>query len=41
MKYSTIEEAVQIQNSVPQGLSSSIMTLNMREAGIFFIAGWK
>jgi len=35
MKYSTIEEAVQIQNSVPQGLSSSIMTLNMREAEYF------
>ena len=30
-----MEEAVNIQNSVPQGLSSSIMTLNMREAEYF------
>lgn len=35
MKYSTIEEAIAIQNNVPQGLSSSIMTLNMREAELF------
>jgi aldehyde dehydrogenase (NAD+) len=35
MKYSTLEEAIAIQNSVPQGLSSSIMTLNMREAEYF------
>ena len=32
MKYGTMEEAIAIQNSVPQGLSSAIMTLNMREA---------
>lgn len=31
MKYRTTEEAIAIQNGVPQGLSSSIMTLNMRE----------
>lgn len=31
MKYSTIEEAIALQNGVPQGLSSAIMTLNMRE----------
>jgi aldehyde dehydrogenase (NAD+) len=40
LKYSTIEEAVQIQNAVPQGLSSSIMTLNLREAELFLsVAG--
>ncbi len=38
MKYHTIEEAINIQNSVPQGLSSSIMTLNMREAEYFLSA---
>lgn len=35
LKYKTIEEAITIQNEVPQGLSSSIMTLNMREAEQF------
>jgi aldehyde dehydrogenase (NAD+) len=35
LKYSTLEEAIAIQNDVPQGLSSSIMTLNMREAEQF------
>ncbi len=35
MKYKTIEEAISIQNGVPQGLSSSIMTLNLREAELF------
>lgn len=35
MKYDNIEEAIAIQNSVPQGLSSSIFTLNMREAELF------
>jgi aldehyde dehydrogenase (NAD+) len=35
MKYATIEEAIALQNGVPQGLSSSIMTLNMREAEQF------
>jgi aldehyde dehydrogenase (NAD+) len=35
MKYSELEEAIHIQNNVPQGLSSSIMTLNMREAEAF------
>jgi aldehyde dehydrogenase (NAD+) len=35
MKYSTIEEAIAIQNAVPQGLSSAIMTLNMRESELF------
>jgi aldehyde dehydrogenase (NAD+) len=35
MKYTKIEEAIAIQNSVPQGLSSAIMTLNMRESELF------
>lgn len=35
MKYKTFDEAIAIQNGVPQGLSSSIMTLNLREAEQF------
>ena len=35
MKYSTIEEAIAMQNGVPQGLSSSIFTNNMREMELF------
>jgi aldehyde dehydrogenase (NAD+) len=35
LKYQKIEEAIQIQNAVPQGLSSAIMTLNLREAEQF------
>lgn len=35
LKYKTMEEAIAIQNEVPQGLSSSIMTLNLREAEQF------
>ncbi|HEV7781366.1 MAG TPA: aldehyde dehydrogenase family protein [Chitinophagaceae bacterium] len=35
MRYSTLEEAIHKQNDVPQGLSSSIMTLNLREAEQF------
>ena len=38
MKYKTIEEAIAIQNNVPQGLSSAIMTLNMRESELFLSA---
>lgn len=38
MKYKTIDEAIAMQNAVPQGLSSSIMTLNMREAEQFLSA---
>ncbi|MBC7851610.1 MAG: aldehyde dehydrogenase family protein, partial [Chitinophagaceae bacterium] len=38
LKYSTLEEAIRIQNEVPQGLSSSIMTLNLREAEQFLSA---
>jgi aldehyde dehydrogenase (NAD+) len=35
MKYSTIEQAIALQNGVPQGLSSSIFTNNMREMELF------
>jgi len=35
MKYKDLEEAIAIQNNVPQGLSSAIMTLNLREAEHF------
>jgi len=35
LKYKTLEEAIAIQNGVPQGLSSAIMTLNLREAEQF------
>jgi aldehyde dehydrogenase (NAD+) len=35
LKYRTIEEAIEINNSVPQGLSSSIFTENLREAEKF------
>lgn len=34
-KYDKIEEAIDIQNDVPQGLSSAIMTNNLREAELF------
>ena len=32
MKYKTLDEAIAMQNGVPQGLSSAIMTNNLREA---------
>jgi aldehyde dehydrogenase (NAD+) len=35
LKYKSMGEAIAIQNEVPQGLSSSIMTLNLREAEEF------
>jgi aldehyde dehydrogenase (NAD+) len=35
IKYNTLEEAIALQNSVPQGLSSAIMTGNLREAEQF------
>ncbi len=35
IKYKAIEEAIELQNGVPQGLSSAIMTVNMREAEQF------
>ncbi len=38
MRYGNLGEAIAKQNNVPQGLSSSIMTLNMREAEQFLSA---
>lgn len=38
MKYKNLEESIEIQNSVPQGLSSSIMSLNLREVEYFLSA---
>ena len=38
MKYETIEDAIAIQNGVVQGLSSAIMTNNLREAELFLSA---
>jgi aldehyde dehydrogenase (NAD+) len=38
MKYGELEEAIRLQNDVPQGLSSSIFTLNVREAERFVSA---
>ena len=35
IKYKTLAEAIDLQNGVPQGLSSAIMTLNLREAELF------
>jgi aldehyde dehydrogenase (NAD+) len=35
MKYKTLDEAIAMHNAVPQGLSSSIFTLDMREAEAF------
>ena len=35
MSYSTIDEAIALQNGVKQGLSSAIMTTDMREAEQF------
>jgi aldehyde dehydrogenase (NAD+) len=35
MKYDNLEEAIAMQNDVPQGLSSAIMTQNLREAELF------
>jgi len=38
IKYKTLDEAIAYQNGVPQGLSSAIMTTNMREAELFLSA---
>jgi aldehyde dehydrogenase (NAD+) len=38
MKYKNIREAIDMQNGVPQGLSSSIFTNNLREAELFLSA---
>lgn len=35
MKYADLDQAIALQNDVPQGLSSSIFTLNVREAERF------
>jgi aldehyde dehydrogenase (NAD+) len=35
MKYKTMEEAIAMQNGVPQGLSSAVITNNLREAELF------
>ncbi|PRY87515.1 L-piperidine-6-carboxylate dehydrogenase [Mongoliibacter ruber] len=38
MRYDSLDQAIEMQNAVPQGLSSAIMTLNMREAEAFLSA---
>lgn len=38
MKYSKLEEAIEMQNGVKQGLSSAIMTTNLRESEKFLSA---
>ncbi len=38
LRYKTLDDAIAIQNGVPQGLASSIMTLNLREAEQFLSA---
>ena len=38
MDYDTLDEAIALHNDVPQGLSSSIFTLNQREAETFMSA---
>jgi len=38
MKYNTLEEAIFLQNDVPQGLSSAIFTENLIEAEKFLSA---
>ena len=35
MKYKTMDEAIAMQNGVPQGLSSSVITNSLREAELF------
>ena len=35
IKFKDIEEAISIQNNVPQGLSSAIMTNNLQESELF------
>ncbi len=39
MKYDHIEDAVDMQNAVPQGLSSAIFTTNLKNAEAFLAAG--
>lgn len=35
IRFSSLEEAIEMHNAVPQGLSSAIMTTNMRESELF------
>lgn len=39
LSYTTLDEAIALQNGVPQGLSSAIFTLNLREAETFLSTG--
>lgn len=39
MVYDTLDAAIALQNAVPQGLSSAIFTLNLREAETFMATG--
>jgi aldehyde dehydrogenase (NAD+) len=39
MRYSRFEDALRMHNSVPQGRSSSIFTLNLQEAERFLFRG--
>ncbi len=39
LEYSTLEQAIEIHNAVPQGLSSAIFTDNLRQAEAFLSAG--
>jgi len=38
IKYKTLDEAIALQNAVPQGLSSAIMTSDLRQAELFLSA---
>jgi len=38
MKYASLQEAIDLQNNVPQGLSSAIMTSDLRESGYYLSA---
>ena len=38
LRYDSLDEAIALQNAVPQGLSSSIFTNDMREAEMFLAA---
>src|SRR5690606_16562292 len=38
MKYASLDEAIEMQNAVPQGLSSSIFTTNLKAAEQFLSA---
>jgi aldehyde dehydrogenase (NAD+) len=39
LSYTTLDEAIALQNAVPQGLSSAIFTLSLREAEQFLSSG--